>query len=162
MQARAESTTTDMIDDLPGYGTVLYKNPNSSANTLSPKRVSQKYHVAFDSKNGTSFLVTKPDDKTFKFKQSAEGLYYHDTSKTVVVMVDTVSDNKGRYTNEDYSNAVRDRQLQVKIGRPRTKDFIRIVITNQLPNFLTTKADVLAAEHIFGPDVGSLKGKTTR
>ena len=77
-------------------------------------------------------------------------------------MVTTVRENKSRYTNEDYSKAVRAKELQIKIGRPNTRDFIRIVTTNQLPNCPVTKADIIAAEHIFGPDVGSIKGKTTR
>jgi hypothetical protein len=78
------------------------------------------------------------------------------------VLVNTVADNKVNYTNEDYLKAVRARELQVKIGHPSTKDFIRIVTSNQLPNCPVTRADILAAEHIFGPDVGSLKGKTVR
>jgi hypothetical protein len=45
---------------------------------------------------------------------------------------------------------------------PSTKDFLRIVARNQLPNCPITRDDILAAEDIFGPDIGSLKGKTTR
>ena len=52
--------TTTMVGDLPGYGTVWY-DPESIANILSLKRVAEKYHVAFDSKHGGSFIVTKPD-----------------------------------------------------------------------------------------------------
>ena len=40
------------------------------------------------------------------------------------------------------------------------KQFSCIMTTNQLPNCPITKADILAAKHIFSPDVGSLKGKT--
>jgi hypothetical protein len=36
------------------------------------------------------------------------------------------------------------------------------VTSNQLRNCPITKADIIAAEDIFGPEVGSLKGKTTR
>jgi hypothetical protein len=161
VRCNAGERTTDMVGDLPGYGTVWY-DPDSIANILSLKRVSEKYHVAFDSKRGSSFTVTKPDGKVFEFKQSVGGLYFHDTSKSSIVMVTTVSENKSRYTNEDYLNAVRARQIQVQIGRPNTRDYIRIITSNQLPNCPITKADILAAEHIFGPDVGSLKGKTTR
>jgi hypothetical protein len=39
-----------------------------AANILSLKRVTKKYHVAFDSKNGVLFIVTKPDGTMFKFK----------------------------------------------------------------------------------------------
>jgi hypothetical protein len=54
------------------------------------------------------------------------------------------------------------RNLQIIIGRPNTREFIRIVQDGLLPNCPITKDDILAAEYIFGPDLGSLKGKTVR
>ena len=74
----------------------------------------------------------------------------------------TVAENKAKYTNEDYLKALAARQLQIKISQPSTKQIIWIITNNQLPNCPVTKADIMAAEHIFGPDVGSLKGKTVR
>jgi hypothetical protein len=159
VRCNAGQLTTTMVGDLPGYGTVWY-NRKSIANILSLKCVAEKYHVAFDNENGSSFTVTKPDGTMFKFKQSPGGLYFLDTDKKGTVMVNTVAANKGNFTNEDYLKALRARQLQIMIGQPNTKHFIQIVTSNQLPNCPVTRADILAAEHSFRPDMGSLKGKT--
>ena len=42
------------------------------------------------------------------------------------------------------------------------KDFIKILKTSSLPNCPVTPRDILIANELFGPDVGALKGKTTR
>ena len=148
-----------MIGDLPSYGTVWY-DPQGIVNVLSLKRVAEKYHVMFNSKEGRLFIVIKLDGTMFEFKQSEEGLYFLDTDKHVTVMVNMVADNKSNYTNEDYLKAVHAREFQIKIGHPSTKDFILIITSNQLPNCPVTQANILVAEHIFGPVVSSLKGKT--
>jgi len=53
------------------------------------------------------------------------------------------------------------RKILRVIVRPSTKHFIHLVESNLIANCPVTK-DILAAEHIFGPDIGSLTGKTTR
>ena len=50
----------------------------------------------------------------------------------------------------------------VSIGQPSTRDYIRYVENNLIPNCPITRRDIITAEHNFGPDVGVLKGKTTR
>ena len=114
-----------MIGDLPGYGTVWY-DLSSIANILSLCRVAAKYHVVYDSHGGSSnpndpdgngaFVVTKPDGTVFEFKASPGGLYFLDTEMHSTVLVNTVADNKAKYTNEDYLKAVATRQLQIKIS----------------------------------------------
>jgi hypothetical protein len=122
----------------------------------------------FNSQDGGVFIVTKPDGTVFKFQASDGGLFYlvtadpKITKMTAMVLVQTVVHNKVNYTNDNYLKAVPACELQINIGRPSTRQFIKIVSANQLPNCPVTKADILAAEHIFGPDVGSLKGKTVR
>jgi hypothetical protein len=150
------SNVTSEMGMLPGYGLVWY-DPVGIANIVSLSRVREKYHVSFNSDNNI-FVVTKPDGTIFEFKQSESGLYYYNLASNKrkgVVMVDTVASKKSRYTNEDYSRAVLARQ-------PSTKDFLWIVARNQLPNCPITRDDILVAEDIFGPDIGSLKGKMTR
>jgi hypothetical protein len=73
-----------MVGDLPGYGTIRY-DPKSIANILSLKCVAKKYHIAFDSKSGGSFIVTKPDGTMFEFKQSPGGLNFLDTNNKEMV-----------------------------------------------------------------------------
>lgn len=77
-------------------------------------------------------------------------------------LVNTVADKKTNYTGREYRDAELARKIQCMIGRPSLKDFLRIVDNNQLTNCPITRRDVLAAEDILGPDLGSLKGKTTR
>jgi hypothetical protein len=158
------SNVTLEMGMLPGYGLVWY-DPVGIANIVSLSKLKEKYHVLFNS-DSNIFVVTKPDGTMFEFKQSESGLlYYYDLASNKhkgVVMVDTVASKKSRYTNEDYSQAVLACQLQIRVGRPSTKDFLQIVARNQLPNCPITRDDILAAEDIFGPDIGSLKGKTTR
>jgi hypothetical protein len=77
-------------------------------------------------------------------------------------LVTTIEERKSHYTNEDYQRAVVARELQIKIGRPSYKDYVNIINNRLLNNCPVTKADIDAAEDIFGPDVGDLKGKVTR
>jgi hypothetical protein len=52
--------------------------------------------------------------------------------------------------------------LQRIIGRPSTRGYLLIVETSQLPNCPIGCKDIAAAEEIFGPDLGTLKGKTVQ
>jgi len=48
------------------------------------------------------------------------------------------------------------------IGWPSTHDYINFVEDNMIPNCHTTKADIIRAKNIFGPNFGSIKVKATR
>ena len=165
IHCNAGVASTNLVGELPGYGTVWY-HPKGIANILSLSRLKARagFRVTYDSKNGNEFVVEKPDGTTRTFKQSERGLYFMDTSATGrgVALINTVADNKSSYTNRDYSRAVLARQLQKIIGRPSYRTFLKIVKNNLLPNCPVTREDIIAAEKIFGPDVGSLKGKTVR
>ena len=171
VHCNAGSRLTNYIGDLPGYGTVWY-DPMAIANILSLRRVRDRYHISYDSAD-EQFVVTKPCGKEFVFKESDGGLHYLDTTRPEqgqgtrdgyqhVFTVNTVKDNRKNFTNNDYLRAVRARELQVTVGRPSDKDFIRILKESSLPNCPVTPRDVVIANRLFGPDVGALKGKTTR
>ena len=171
IHCNAGSRLTNYVGDLPGYGTVWY-DPKAIANILSLRRVREQYHISYDSVY-KQFVVTKPCGKQFVFEESLGGLHYLDTTSPEqgqthehkqhqhAFTVNTVIDNKKNFTNNDYLRAVRARELQVTVGRPSDKDFIRILKESSLPNCPVTPRDVVIANKLFGPDVGALKGKTT-
>ena len=129
----------------------------------------EKYHIEYNSNKDDGFVVTKPTGEKFKFIQSVSGLHYldtsiHDTDKIgdTTLVVNMVKENKMNYTNNDYLHALRARELQITVGRPSTTTFVDLLKRNRIANCPVTPADVEAAEYIFGPDIGSLKGKTMR
>jgi Reverse transcriptase (RNA-dependent DNA polymerase)/Zinc knuckle len=162
IHCNAGSTKTTLIGDLPGYGTVWY-NPEGIANILSVARVVDRgYKVTYNSQDGNEFLLKGPDGSEVEFKQSEQGLFYIDMATKGSIFVNTVADNKSRYTRREIARADLARRLQQMIGRPSTHDYINIVNKNLLLNCPVTAADIRAAEEIYGPDIGSLKGKTVR
>jgi len=79
-----------------------------------------------------------------------------------VSLVTTVADRKQQYSARDVKKAEEARRLQSIIGRPDTATFLQMIRRNEIPNCTVSADDIIAAEQIFGPDLGSLKGKTTR
>ena len=149
---------TNLVGDLPGYGTVWY-HPDGIANILSLSKVKEKYRVTFDSDINNQFIVHRPDRTQLISQQSSRGLYFLDTSLTPqpvngtrgTVLVTTVADNTNSFSNADYSQAVLARKIQKTIGRPTTWAFIYFIENNLLPNCPVNCRDVLRAEQIFGP-----------
>jgi hypothetical protein len=176
IKCNAGVTRTNMVGDLSGYGEVWY-NKDGIANILSFSRVEKKYRVTYDSTVSKQFIVHKKDGGVRRFKQSKNGLFYldameaqdeTDNTETKVdceggtVLFNTVDENKIKYTNAAYKQATLARKLQNIIGRPSARAFLNIVENNLLKDCPVLRADVLAAEDIFGPNVGSLRGKTVR
>ena len=154
----------DTIGDLPGYPSPVWYHPDGIANILSLHRVSQHCRVRYDSGDQrTGFTVTKPDGSVRTFVPSEGGLHYCDVRKhTGATFVNTVAGKKEQYTARAYKQAALARRIQDVIGRPSTRDYKKIVEGGMLRNCPITRADIVAAEDIFGPNMGSLKGKTVR
>ena len=168
IQCNARVRVTNLVGDLLGYGPVWF-DPRAIANVLSLKLVKDKCHIEYNSEKSDGFVVTKPTGEKYKFIQSGSGLHYLDTTQQNVnniagttLVVKTVKENKKNFTHNDYLRGLRARELQVAMGRPSTATFVEALKNNGILNCPVTPADVEAAEQIFGPDIGSLKGKTTR
>ena len=168
IQCNTGTCVTNLIGDLPGYGPVWF-DPSAVANVLSLKLVKEKYHIQYNSSEDKGFVVTKATGERLRFIESASGLHYLDTSShdgnkigNTTLVVNTVKENRMNYTHNDYLWALRAWELQITMGRPSTTTFLDLLKKNGIANCPITPADVETAEYILGPDIGSLKGKTTR
>jgi hypothetical protein len=169
IKCNAGVTRTDMVGDLPGCGEVWF-NKSGIANILSLSRMEKKCRITYDSKNGKQFIVHKENGMVRRFRQSEDGLFHMDAKEsdeeqdgTVLVnKVETVKGNKKNHTKAACKQATLARKLQNITGRPSARSFLNIVEKNLLKDCPVKREDALAAEDIFGPNVGSLKGKTVR
>jgi len=125
--------------------------------------VKKIHRVTYDSTLDEGFLVFKADGTARTFRPSKKGLFFSDVKNEVAhAFINTVENNKTKYTIKAYSDAVRAHSLQNIIGRPSTQDYIKYVERNMIPNCPVNKADILCAEDIFGANIGSLQGKTVQ
>jgi hypothetical protein len=155
---------TNMNGDLAGYGPVWFYEAGI-ANILSLARLRQQgYIITYSSINGNTFNVITSDGTERMFKQSDNGFFLDTESdkNSGVSLINTMNYNQYKYSNKSYLQALLAQRIQRVIGRPSNCDYIHILNNNLLPNIPISSNDITTAEDIFGPDIGSLKGKTTR
>ena len=110
----------------------------------------------------TEFMMHKADGNNHVLMPSKKGLHFIDVkNNTAHVMINTVDSIKNKYIVKEYANACKTHSIQDIIGRPATKDYIEYAEKGLIPN-LITKRDILRAKDILGPNLDSLKGKTTQ
>ena len=88
---------TNVVGDLPGYGTVWFY-AGGIANILSLYRVSSTLHVQYDGRIDNTFTVWKNDGTTRLFKPAPNGLYYCNAKQpegTVLAVTELDPDQMG-------------------------------------------------------------------
>ena len=93
-------------------------------------------------------MVYKGDRKHLIFKQSANGLFYHDLDNREFCMVETVDENKKYFSERAYKRAVEARKLYQIIGISSINDFKAIAQGNLIKNCPITIDDIKVAEKI--------------
>ena len=76
---------------LKGYGDVWY-HPKAITYVLCLKNMKNKYRVTYDSSKENTFIVHKPD-AMICFNESPHGLYFHDTGKRAIMLMNSVEEN---------------------------------------------------------------------
>jgi len=152
------------VGDLGDFGEVYY-HPDALVNILCFSDLASKYKVSYNSDVMDAFVVTT-DKRTIIFEPKGK-LYVYNPMKSygsdeVVLMMSAVEDNKRKYTNREVKQAELAHDLYVKLARPALNDFVRIVREGRIMNCPITVADIRRWVDIFGIDIGTLKGRTTR
>ena len=114
-------------------------------------------------------IVHRLDGTHMIFHEHACGLYVFSPSppaSTVptpaCTMLSTVRDQKQLFTPRDVSKADDARRLYRLLGRPSEAEFLKLLSSHAILNCPVTADDARRAAVIYGPDVATLKGKTTR
>jgi hypothetical protein len=150
------------------FGKVWY-NKDSVANIFSFTEMQKLYPITCNSETEDAFIVHTPERQVW-FKPLQNGLYslnpkketHHQTTDGSFQLVNTLEDNKKFFTPWQFELARIARDLFHSLGCPSLKNLKGDICMNLIgDNPLTTK-DVDLAEHIFGPYLGTVKGKTTR
>ena len=136
----------------------------------------RKCRVTFDSAVDNAFYVHTPK-KTVRFGRDKANVYTHKPSKLSPKKVDpkinkptqgpktlvqTVAENVKFHTSREIKWAKQARDLIAALGSPSVADLKAAIAMNAIRNLAVTTQDVDLAESIFGPDLGTIKGKTTR
>jgi hypothetical protein len=147
----------------------VWYNEDSMTNIIAMKDMTKKFRVTMDSKEELALLVHLPN-KIVKFKQFSNGLYAMDPNdkKSYEItnqphqFMNSVNENMQFISPRQQKRAHRARDLYVAMGTPTVDDLKAMIRMNLIKNNEVTTTDVNLAEKIFGPDIGAIKGKTTR
>ena len=81
-------------------------------------------------------------------------------SKPKLMLVTTVNDKTKKYTVRQVKQAELARQYQRKLGYVSPGQLIKLIGQGKLVNSNITAQDIVRSLDVWGPDLGSLKGKT--
>ena len=79
-----------------------------------------------------------------------------------VQMLNTVEDNLKFMSERQQKRAKAARKAYQAIGTPTNQDFKAMIRMNLIKNARVTTNNINLAKKTFGPDVGEIRGKTTR
>ena len=152
---------------LPGFFDVWY-NPSSILNILSLSDVSGCFKITMDTSVADAIFVHINSTTSIRFDCVRNGLYMADFSSRKVnssvtdYTMSTVSENQSHFTRREIEGADRARTLIKHLGYPSYNHLVTSLQTNSITNCSVTSDDVRRALLIYGPDVASLRGKSTR
>jgi len=171
--SNAGEVTVDQHARLDGYPERVWYHPNRAANVLSLHNIAKHFTITYNSSEENAMRLYFDEQRHISFSPSSHnGLFYYDTSvhnplqqhgdRTTFNFVTTVADKKAAYTQRGIKDAQLARKIQNIMMRPNTRKFMELVSRNFIRNCPITRRHIQAAKDIYGPNIGSLRGRTPR
>ena len=162
-----KGVTVNMEGDFGELGRVFY-SAAASANVLSfASQVDSGAAVRYDHTGDYFTLQPRNSSSVHRFSRKdipgSEGRFYSCDWREVIkesAMVATVENNAKAFTKREIGQARKARELLARMGFPTVGHAIAIL--NSGSNFEVTARDFQIADAIWGADIASLKGKTTK
>ena len=167
IQAGAKAVKVDKIGNFHELGNVYYSE-GAAANIISfASQVNAGSNISYDSIADEFLLIPPAGKKRYTFKRknvrgSENRFYICDVGSvgSETVLVQTVQDNLKLYTKREIGQAHKAREMLGRMGFPSVRDAIDMVSSGT--NFEVSGKDFQVADAIWGKDIASIKGKTTR
>jgi hypothetical protein len=150
-----------MIADTNHYGEV-YFNEKGLTNILSMSQMEKVCKITYDDEKKVFWAHVSPT-KSIPFFKTSFGFYAYNPfeESNNYQFITTMEENRKFYTERQFQRAKKARELYYSLGAPSLQDFKTMGTMNFIKNNPILFEDIKIAESIFGPDIGSLKGKTT-
>ena len=174
----AGTMMTNLQAELPGYGTVCF-DPQAMTNILSFGNIAKQYPIQYLQELDT-FQVQLHDcvnifgchqvDKLYVLEghqpqedcQFASLSQEHISPISVTSHVQTIEENAKFLTPKEIAQANVTMQLLHSLGYPSVVDLKTIIKMNMIWDNPVTESDIKLMEHLYGPNIPTIKGKTTR
>ena len=159
-------TVLDQMGCLGDYPLPVWYNPDGSANIMSMYNISQQYHLSMNTRKANAILMHHHNGNVTVFTPSVNGLYKHTLTNNESITgfwscIQTVAERKDHYTEREIEDANEAHRFQNIIMRPSDRELMDVSI-DHINNCPITRRSIHIAKDIYGPNLGSLKGKTVR
>ena len=149
---------------LPGYHNKVWYSDRAITNIIALSNIIKQYRVTYDS-DDLMFVVHRElhGKPNMEFRMHKSGLHYFDPREHQhVAFLNTVSGNMEGFTRRQIKGAELARALYPRLVYPSVKDYRWVIRSHQIKDCPVTVPDVDVATKIWGKNIDSLKGKTTR
>jgi hypothetical protein len=149
---------------IPSYNKDVWFSTRAITNIIALSNLIQQHRVTYD-RDDKMFVVHRESQgkPNMEFRMHKCGLHFYDPrNKMHLAFMNTVSENKEGCTRRQIKGAELARALYKTLSYPSMKDFKCVIQSNQIKDFPVTVQYMDMALKLWGKNIASLKGKTTR